>query len=217
MPKTRILICDDHTLFREGVKAILVQEPSFEVIGEARDGKQAVEKARQLDPDVVLMDIAMPELSGFEATRRIRRGSKGVRIVILTMYDEEELVSRCLDAGASGYVLKDAPPAQLIYAIQEVAKGGKYLSPGPLKKIVSQYVRRSRKVDTPYDRLSDREREVLIFLAEGRSAKEVAAQLKLSTKTVESHKYNLMRKLGVHDRSGLIRYAIRHKIILNDE
>jgi two-component system, NarL family, response regulator NreC len=215
MRKIRILICDDHTLFREGLKAILAQEPSFEVVGEARDGKQAVEKAHRLAPDIVLMDIAMPELSGFDATRRIRRDSKSARVLVLTMYDEEELVARCLDAGASGYVLKDAPPSQLIYAIQEVSKGGEYLSPGPLKKIVSQYVRGSRQRQrTPYDLLSDREREVLILLAEGRSAKEIASQLKLSTKTVETHKYNLMRKLDVHDRAELIKFAIRHKLIL---
>jgi len=157
----------------------------------------------------------MPQLSGFEATRRIRRAGKGIKILILTMYDEEELVSRCLEAGASGYVLKDAPPAQLIYAVQEVAKGGEYLSPGPLKKLVSQYVRRSGERQAPsYDKLSEREREVLILIAEGMSAKEIASELELSTKTVETHKYSLMRKLDIHDRTGLVKYAIRNKLVL---
>jgi DNA-binding NarL/FixJ family response regulator len=156
----------------------------------------------------------MPDLSGFEATRRIRRANKNIKVLILTMYDEEELVTRCLDAGASGYVLKDAAPSQLIEAIESVALGGQYLSPGPLKSIVSQYVRHSRRKETSYDLLSDREREVLVLLAEGLSAKEIASRLKLSTKTIESHKYRLMRKLDIHDKAGLIKYAIRHKLVL---
>lgn len=210
--KLKVLICDDHTLFREGLKAILREYESIEIVGEARDGKQAVEKAVKLNPDLIVMDIAMPELSGFEATRRIKKEHKHIKVLILTMYDEEELVSRCLDAGASGYVLKDAPPSQLMYAIESVATGGQYLSPGPLKKLVSQFVRQSRR-GTGYDRLSDREREVLILLAEGNSVKEAAAQLNISTKTVDAHKYSLMRKLDIHDRAGLVKFAIQHKLI----
>lgn len=211
--KIRVLICDDHTLFREGIKAILRDEPSIEIVGEADNGRQAVEKATHLYPDVVLMDIAMPDLSGFEATRRIKQAEKSIKVLILTMYDEEELIARCLDAGASGYILKDAPAAQLIYAIDTVHRGGKYLSPGVLKKVVSEYVKHSKRPETSYDRLSDREREVLKLLADGLSVKEIATRLNLSVKTVDAHKYNLMRKLDIHDRAELIKYAIQKKLI----
>jgi two-component system response regulator NreC len=215
--KTKILLCDDHTLFREGLKAILSQETSFEVIGEARDGRQAVDLALKLEPDVVVMDIAMPELSGFEATRRIKRARRRLKVLILTMYEDEELVTRCLDAGASGYVLKDAPPAQLLYAIDVVSKGGEYLSPGPLKKVMSDFVRQSResrqRTDSPYETLTERERDVLVLLAQGLTVKEVAARLNLSAKTIDAHKYAMMRKLDIHDRAGLVKYAIRQKLI----
>ncbi len=154
-----------------------------------------------------------PDLSGFEATRRIKQAEKSIKVLVLTMYDEEELIARCLDAGASGYVLKDAPAAQLIYAIDTVHRGGKYLSPGVLKKVVSEYVKHSKRPETSYDRLSDREREVLKLLADGLSVKEIATRLNLSVKTVDAHKYNLMRKLDIHDRAELIKYAIQKKLI----
>ncbi len=125
--KIKVLLCDDHALFRESLRALLSAEPTTEIIGEAGDGREAVEKVKQLRPDIVLMDISMPELSGFEATRRIVRSTNAPKVLILTMYDEDDLVMRCLEAGASGYVLKDAPASQLIYAIQEARKGRKYL------------------------------------------------------------------------------------------
>ncbi len=213
--KTRIkvLLCDDHTLFREGIKAILKDEPSIEIVGEAADGRQAVAKALQLHPDVVLMDIAMPDLSGFDATRRILQGNAKAKVIILTMYEEEEVINRCLGAGASGYVLKDAPRAHLIHAIDVVNKGGQYMSSRALKKVVRQYVKGSKSAATGYERLSDREREVLKLLADGLSLKEIAVQLVLSVKTVDAHKTNLMRKLDLHDRSELIKYAIQRKLI----
>jgi two-component system response regulator NreC len=189
--RIKVLLCDDHTLFREGIKAILKDEPSIEIVGEAADGRQAVAKALELRPDVVLMD----------------------KVLILTMYEEEEVINRCLSAGASGYVLKDAPRAHLIHAIDVVNKGGQYMSARALKKVVQQYVKGAKGAATGYERLSDREREVLKLLADGLALKEIATKLVLSVKTVDAHKTNLMRKLDLHDRSELIKYAIQRKLI----
>lgn len=211
--KTRILLCDDHTLFVEGIKSMLRNEPALEIVGEARDGRQAVELVKQLKPDVLLMDVSMPDMNGFDATRRIRELDESVKVLILTMHEEEELVARCLEAGASGYIIKDAPASQLLYAIEIVQKGEKYLSPVVLKKVVAGYVKNTQRPQTSYDRLSGREREILKLLAEGLSVKEIAARLNLSVKTVDVHKYNLMRKIDVHDRSELIKYAIQKKLI----
>ena len=211
--RIQVLLCDDHTLFREGIKAILKDEPSIEIVGEASDGRQAVAKAVQLHPDVVLMDIAMPDLSGFDATRRILQTNAKARVIILTMYEEEEVINRCLSAGASGYVLKDAPRAHLIHAIDVVHKGGQYMSSRALKKVVKEYVKGAKSTATGYERLSDREREVLKLLADGLALKDIAAQLLLSVKTVDAHKTNLMRKLDLHDRAELIKYAIQRKLI----
>lgn len=207
------MICDDHTLFCEGIKALLRNQPSLEIIGEAHDGRQAVELVKELRPDVLLMDVSMPDLSGFDATRRVHEFDESVKVLILTMHDEEELVARCLEAGASGYIIKDAPASQLIYAIETVQKGEKYLSPAVLKKVLSGYVKSSQRPRTSYDRLSAREREVLKLLADGLSVKEIATRLNLSVKTVDVHKYNLMRKIDVHDRAELIKYAIQKKLI----
>ncbi|HLQ76389.1 MAG TPA: response regulator transcription factor [Terriglobia bacterium] len=211
--KIRILVCDDHTLFREGLKALIANEPDLEVVGEAEDGKEAIDKVKQLQPHVVLMDISMPLLNGFEAAQRIVETYKNTHVLVLTMYDEDDLIIRCLEAGASGYVLKDAPAKQLVYAIREVRKGGKYLSPSVVNKVVEQYLQTSVRPKDTYDSLSGREREVLRVLAEGHSVKEIAYRLKLSVKTVEAHKYNLMRKLDVHDRTELVKYAIQKKLI----
>jgi DNA-binding NarL/FixJ family response regulator len=208
-----VLLCDDHTLFRDGIKAILKDEPSIEIVGEAADGRQAVAKTLQLRPDVILMDIAMPDLSGFDATRRILQANPKARVLILTMYEEEEVINRCLAAGAAGYVLKDAPRAHLIHAIDVVHNGGQYMSSRALKKVVKQYVRGVKTAATGYERLSDREREVLKLLADGLALKEIATLLVLSVKTVDAHKTNLMRKLDLHDRSELIKYAIQRKLI----
>jgi two-component system response regulator NreC len=212
--KVRVLLCDDHTLFREGIKAILKDELSIEIVGETENGRQAVAQARQLHPDIVLMDIAMPDLSGFEATHRILQANPKTKVLILTMYEEEEVITRCLDAGASGYVLKDAPRAHLIHAIDVVSRGGQYLSSRALKKVVKQYVKAAKSTAvTSYERLSDREREVLKLLADGLTLKEIAVRLVLSVKTVDAHKTNLMRKLDLHDRSELVKYAIQRKLI----
>ena len=219
---TTVLLCDDHTLFREGIKAILRDEPSIEIIDEADNGREAVRKAQRLHPDVVLMDIAMPGLGGCEAASLILRANPKIKILILTMYEEEEVITRCLRAGAAGYVLKDAPRADLIHAINVVKKGGQYLSSRALKKMVNQHVRGSqygkggssvKNGATDYERLSDREREVLKLLADGLALKEIATRLLLSVKTVDAHKTNMMRKLDLHDRSAVIKFAIQRKLI----
>jgi two-component system response regulator NreC len=211
--RTRVLICDDHELFRDGIKALLGAEPGIEVVAEARNGREAVETALRLRPDAVLMDMEMPDLNGLEATRRIRRAESAIQVLILTMYAEEELVAQCLQAGAAGYVLKDVPVSQLVYAIQAVSRGGRYLSPEALKGMLDQYVAGGPRPESRYDLLTSRERDVLKLLAEGRSAKQVAAHLGLSVKTVDAHKTNLMRKLEVHDRGELVKWAITHKVI----
>ena len=211
--KIRILICDDHTLFVEGIKALLRNETSLEIIGEARDGRQAVELVKQLKPDLLLMDISMPDMTGFDATQRVHEFNPSLKVLILTMHDDEELVARCLEAGAVGYIMKDAPASQLLYAIEAVQKGDTYLSPVVLKTVVGGYVKNSNRPQTSYDRLSVREREILKLLAEGLSVKEIAVRLNVSVKTVDVHKYNLMKKIGVHDRSELIKYAIQKKLI----
>ena len=211
--KVKVLVCDDHALFREGVKTVLNAQPEIEVVGEASDGKQAVEMAWRLHPDVVLMDIRMPVLRGFDATRRIHKALPDVKVLILTVYDDDDMVARCLDAGAAGYLLKDTPPLQLVYAIQTVNSSQRYLSPKVLKGLVAQYIERSDQLRTTYSLLSDREREILVMLAEGNSLKDIASRLNLSVKTVDAHKYNLMRKLDLHDRTELIRYAIRQKLV----
>jgi two-component system response regulator NreC len=211
--KMRLLVCDDHTLFREGLKAILQTDPSIEVVGEAADGKQAVECVHRLHPDIVLMDISMPKMIGYEAISRIKKTEGTVKILVLTMYEDEEIIGLCLNSGAAGYILKDAPAAQLIEALHIVHEGGKYLSPRAMQQVVKQYIEGSGPTETLYDTLSNREREILKLLADGHSVKEIATLLSLSVKTVDVHKYNLMRKLDLHSRSDLIKYALRKKLI----
>jgi two-component system response regulator NreC len=209
----RILLCEDHTLFREGLRAILAQHPSMQVVGEARNGREAVEEARRLNPDVVLMDIEMPELSGLDATASITAAKLDCRVLILTLYDDEELVARCLDAGAMGYVLKDGPSSELLHAIEALHRGHRYLTPRALSQVV-EHARKGRgRTRTRYDLLTAREREVLKLLADGFTSKEVAGRLGTSVKTADVHKYNLMQKLGIHDRAGLVKYALRQKLI----
>jgi DNA-binding NarL/FixJ family response regulator len=192
---------------------MLRNESSLEIVGEARDGRQAVELVKELKPDLLLMDVSMPDMNGFDATQRVHELDPNIKVLILTMHDEEELVARCLEAGAAGYIIKDAPASQLLYAIEMVTKGERYLSPVVLKQVVAGYVKNSNVPQTSYDRLSPREREVLKLLAEGLSVKEVATRLNLSVKTVDVHKTNLMKKIDVHDRTELIKYAIRQKLI----
>ena len=215
MPKIKCLLVDDHTLFRQGVRRLLESESDFEVAGESPDGGDAVEKARELRPDIVLMDIGMPGLSSFEAARQIKKMRPETKILFLTMYEDEDYLVQCLEVGASGYVLKDTPAPQLLSAVRDVYKGGKYLSSQVLGKLVEDS--RSRVRDTRMrpriSTLTPREREILKLLAEGNSVKEIAVILGLSVKTVEAHKFNLMRKLDIHNKAQLVTYAIQKKII----
>ena len=208
----RVLICDDHALFRAGIKALLGLA-DIAVVGEASNGRDAVEAAVRLQPDVILMDMEMPELNGLEATRRLGEAGVTAKVLILTMYAEDDLVARCLEAGAAGYVMKDEPATQLVYAIQSAHDGGRYLSPLAADVVIRTAQATSGRPETRYDALTRREREIFKLLADGRSAKEVAARLDLSVKTVDVHKTNLMRKLGVHDRAELMKYALQNRLV----
>ena len=215
MPKIRCLLTDDHTLFRQGVRRLLETESDFEVVGEASDAGESVEKARELRPDIVLMDIGMPGLSSFEAARQIRKNRPETKILFLTMYEDEDYLVQCLEVGAAGYVLKDTPAPQLLTAVRDVYKGGKYLSSQVLGKLVEDFRNhvRDTKMRPRISTLTPREREILKLLAEGNSVKEIAVVLGLSVKTVEAHKFNLMRKLDIHNKAQLVTEAIRKKIV----
>lgn len=215
MAKIRILLADDHMLFRQGVKTLLAAESDMEIVGEASNGTEAVERAAQLRPDVVLMDIGMPGPSSFETTRQIKRNRPETKVLLLTMYDDEDYLVEGMEVGASGYVLKDSPAGQLVAAIRDVFRGGSYLSPRMLSQLVDDFRSRIKSADRlpRFATLTPREKEVLKMLAEGNSVKEVACQLNLSVKTVEAHKFNLMRKLDIHNKAQLVQYAIQKKII----
>jgi len=215
MSKIRILITDDHAMFRQGVRTLLAAEPDLEIAGEARDAAEAVNLSRQNRPDVVLMDIGMTGMSSFEATRVIRKERPETRVVFLSMYDDDEYLAECVSIGASGYILKESPAEQLLTAIREVHRGGSYLSPRLLTRLVDDLRTQGHEpVRQPrFGTLTKREREILKMLAEGQSVKEIATAFELSVKTVEAHKFNLMRKLDIHNKAQLVQYAIQKKII----
>jgi len=215
MAKIRILVADDHTLFRQGVKTLIGVEQDMEVVGEACNGTEAVDKASELRPDVVLMDIGMPGPSSFEVTRQIKRNRPDTKVLFLTMYDDEDYLVESMEVGANGYVLKDSPATQLVSAVRDVHRGGSFLSPRMLSQLVDDFRTRIKSADRlpRFATLTPREKEVLKMLAEGNSVKEVACQLNLSVKTVEAHKFNLMRKLDIHNKAQLVQYAIQKKII----
>jgi DNA-binding NarL/FixJ family response regulator len=209
----RVLLVDDHTMFREGVRALLSSYDDIEVVGEAADGRKAIEKVAQLHPDVVLMDIAMPGLSGLDATLELRRLEPDSRVLILTQYDNREYVFPILKAGAAGYVLKHAAATDLVSAIRAVHAGGSFLYPTVAKAVLDRYLTQGQVPEDPYETLSDREQQVLRLVAQGRTNKEIAELLVLSVKTVMGHRANLMEKLGIHNRTELVKYAIRHGLI----
>jgi two-component system response regulator NreC len=215
MSKIRILLADDHTLFRQGIKTLLAAESDMEVVGEAADAAAAADKATELKPDVVLLDIGMPGPSSFEVARQIRRNRPDTKVVFLTMYDDEDYLVESMEVGANGYILKDSPASQLASAVRDVFRGGSYLSPRMLSQLVDDFRSRVKTTDRlpRFASLTPREKEVLKMLAEGNSVKEVATQLDLSVKTVEAHKFNLMRKLGIHNKAQLVQYAIQKKVI----
>jgi DNA-binding NarL/FixJ family response regulator len=216
MAKIRVFLTDDHTLFRQGIRTLLSAEPDIEIIGEAANAADAVGLARQVRPDVILMDIGMTGMSSFEATRQIRKERPETRVVFLSMYDDEDYLAECVDMGASGYILKESPADQLVTAIREVHRGGNCLSPRLLTRLVADFRSQGRDGTARQPRfgtLTKREREILKMLAEGRSVKEIASSFELSVKTVEAHKFNLMRKLDIHNKAQLVQYAIQKKII----
>jgi two-component system, NarL family, response regulator NreC len=209
----RIVLADDHALFREGLRLILESQPDIQVVGEAASGNEVVRLARTLRPHVVVMDLTMPD-GGLEATEAIKRELAGVQVLVLTMHDSQEYFFRVLQAGASGYVVKGAHKADLLAAVRAVASGGVYLYPTVAKQVVGDYLRQARRGATDQlATLTEREREVLLLLAEGRTGREIAEQLVLSPATVERHRANLMGKLGLHSRAELIKYAVRRGLI----
>jgi len=215
MAKIGILLADDHTLFRQGMKTLISAEADMEVVGEASNGGDAIARALALRPDVVLLDLGMPGLSSFEATRQIKKARPETRIVFLTMYDDEDYLVEGMEVGANGYVLKDSPAQQLLAAVRDVCRGGSYLSPRMLAQLVDDFRSRIKSANRlpRFATLTTREKEVLKMLAEGNSVKEIACDLNLSVKTVEAHKFNLMRKLDIHNKAQLVQYAIQKKII----
>jgi DNA-binding NarL/FixJ family response regulator len=213
MARIRVLIVDDHAILREGIRALLSLYPDIEVVGEAEDGLQAISLTRQLGPDIVLTDIAMPGLGGLEATVEIRKQSPNSRVVILTQHDDSEYIFPILKAGASGYVLKKAVGTELVAAIRAVYRGESFLYPSVATAVIEGYLSRGEDSESSYDRLSDREKQVLKLIAEGHTNKEIAEMLSLSVKTVLAHRANVMEKLDIHNRTELVKYAIRKGLV----
>lgn len=210
MKGIRILLADDHAVVRQGFKMILDAQPDMEIVGEAGNGREAVELAQKLKPDVVVMDVAMPELNGIEATRRVMEAVTHARVLALSMHKDSVYVREVLRAGARGYLLKDSGAADLVSAVRAVARGEGYLSPAVSDAVLDDY---RKHVTDPIDRLSSREREVLQMLAEGKTNKEIAAVLNLSVYTVDAHRGRIMEKLNLHSINELVRFAVRNGLI----
>ena len=210
MKRIRILLADDHAVVRQGFKMLLGAQPDMEIVGEASNGREAAEKAEESRPDVVVMDVAMPELNGIEATRRLTASVPHTRVIALSMHKDWVYVREILRAGARGYLLKDSGAEDLVSAIRAVARGESYLSPAVSNAVLDDY---RRHVTNPIDLLSSREREVLQMLAEGKTNKEIAAVLNLSVYTVDAHRGRIMEKLNLHSINELVRFAVRNGLI----
>jgi DNA-binding NarL/FixJ family response regulator len=215
MATLRILLADDHTLVRQGLRKVLEERPEWEVVAEAGDGREAVRLAEQLKPDVAIIDVAMPLLNGIETTRQIARRVPGVRILVLSMYSDEAYVTQILKAGATGYLLKDSADADLFQAVTAVAQGKSFFSPAVARLMLEDYVRqRGDGVLTDrYEALSEREREIFQLVAEGKANKEIAALLCISPSTVETHRARIMEKLDVHSAAEIVLYAVRRGVV----
>ena len=214
MSKIRVLVVDDHTLLRDGICALLDLVPDIEVVGEAGNGREALDRVRELRPDVVLMDIEMPIMDGLEASRRMHARYPAIKVLILSQYDDADHVLDAVEAGVQGFVDKTAASAQLAASIRSVHCGDSYLSPAAARQLVGEFQRAEhRRSDDPYDQLTTREREILKLVAQGKTTQQIADILVISRKTVEGHRTNLMAKLGVHDRVELVKYALRKGII----
>jgi len=212
---SRIVIAEDHTILREGLRALLSVEPQFDVVGEAEDGRAAVRLCEDLVPDLVLMDLSMPRMHGFEAIKEIKRQRPDVKIIALTVHKTDEYILATLQAGADGYVLKDATRPELVMAIKNVLRGKRYLSPGISEKVIEGYLegRETLKTRSAWDTLTRREREILKLIAEGYKNKEVAEYLCISLKTVEKHRANLMKKLDLHNAAELTAFAVEKGLV----
>lgn len=219
MSKIRILLADDHAILRAGLVRLLGEEKDIEVVGEAENGREAVQKALELHPDIVLMDIGMPVMNGMEATKQIKKRDADVKVLVLTMHDNEEYLFQVLQAGAAGYVLKKAADSDLVNAIHVVSRGDCFLYPSAAKMVVEDYLDKLKHGQEPtssFDTLTDREREILTLVAEGHTNREIAETLFISVKTVETHKANIMEKLNLHKRAELVKYAIKKGMLQVD-
>jgi two-component system response regulator NreC len=205
----RVLLADDHVLVRQGLKSLLERE-KFQVIAEASDGQEVIRQAETLHPDIAVIDISMPTLNGIDAARELARSCPKTKVILLTQHEEEQYIYEALQARVKGYVLKNQVASDLVHAMQQVSKGGIYLSPGVSQAVVEAY---RSKSDKPTDPLSGRERQVLQLIAEGRSTKDVASLLGISVKTAESHRSRLMQKLDIHETASLVRYAVRRGLV----
>ncbi|MFC2018589.1 response regulator [Chloroflexota bacterium] len=213
MDKIKVLIVDDHPILREGIRALIDLNDDIEVVGEAAEGNEAIEKARELSPDVVLMDLAMPTMEGTEATCRIIEGNPEAKVLVMSQYDSKESVLSVMKAGAAGYVPKRALGSELVSAIRIVHRGDLFLHPSAATALIEDYLHQSR--EDPYDSLTGREREILKLVAEGRTSQEVANRLAISVKTVFGHRTKLRKKLGLHSHTDLVKYAI-YKGLVSD-
>jgi DNA-binding NarL/FixJ family response regulator len=215
MARTKVLIADDHAIVREGVRMILAKEPDIEVVGEAEDGQQALDLVEQHRPNVVIMDLSMPGMGGIEATKKVKEQHPRVNVLALTMHEDESYVFQLLRAGASGYVLKRAAARDLVQAVRAAAKGEAFLYPSVARKVVEDYLKRVEAGEERerYDGLTEREREILTLIAQGLGNQQIAQKLYISIKTVQTHRAHVLEKLGLHDRTELVRYAIRKGLI----
>lgn len=215
MKKVKLLLADDHKIVRQGIKKLLEEEPDLQVAGEAANGREAVKKATELKPDVILMDITLSNLNGLEATKQIKKVLPDVKVIMLTMHKNEEYVLQSFQAGASGYILKEGAVEELVSAIRSIHQDKSFLSPTISKTLIDAYLRKMEtgKTETPFDLLTDREREVLQLIAEGYTNREVAKSLFISVKTVEAHRAHIMQKLNIHDIAKLVKYAIQKGLV----
>ncbi|MCC6585355.1 MAG: response regulator transcription factor [Bryobacterales bacterium] len=211
----RILLADDHSIVRRGLKAALEEDATLRVIGEAANGREAVQLAEQLTPDVAILDIAMPQLNGIDAAAQMQKASPATRVVILSVHSDESYVLRALTSGARGYLLKDSAETEVVSAVHAIHQGNSWFSPAIAKTLLEEHVRylRKRGLEDSYDLLTDREKQVLQLLAEGRSNKEVANLLQLGLSTVETHRMNLMQKLNLHSTAEIVLYAVRKRLV----
>lgn len=213
--KIRILVADDHDIVRAGLKSLLERQEDIEIVGEAADGREVVRSAEQFNPSIIVMDIAMPQLNGIDAAAQILRRDPEIKIIVLSMYADEEFLVRALTAGVKGYLLKDAVQADLLRAVRAVATGRSFFSPAIAQTLAEDYVRQlqNKGLEDSYELLTEREREILQLLAEGKSNKEVATVLNVSPYTIETHRMHLMQKLNLHNTAEIVLYAVRKKIV----